>query len=127
MNLSPLNKRRFKNFRSNKRGWYSFWIFFLLFIISIFANFIANDKPILVKYDNKYFVPVLSEYAETTFGGDFETEADYRDPYVKKLEVLRWDNRDFKFLSSMQISDFPNEGVLSIKVQKLFFNFSKLP
>ena len=85
MNLSPLNKRRFKNFRSNKRGWYSFWIFFLLFIISIFANFIANDKPILVKYDNKYFVPVLSEYAETTFGGDFETEADYRDPYVKKL------------------------------------------
>ena len=85
MNLSPLNKIRFKNFRSNKRGWYSFWIFFLLFIISIFANFIANDKPILVKYDNKYFFPVLSEYAETTFGGDFETEADYRDPYVKKL------------------------------------------
>ena len=85
MNLSPLNKRRLKNFRSNKRGWYSFWIFSFLFIISIFANFIANDKPILVQYKNEFYYPIIQKYSETTFGGDFETEADYLDPYVKNL------------------------------------------
>mgnify|MGYP001291520581 CR=1 FL=1 len=85
MNLSPLNKRRLQNFRSNKRGWYSFWIFSFLFIISIFANFIANDKPILVQYKNEFYYPIIQKYSETTFGGDFETEADYLDPYVKNL------------------------------------------
>ena len=85
MNLSPLNKRRLHNFKSNKRGWYSFWIFLFLFFISIFANFISNDKPLLVKYENHYFFPVIYKYAETIFGGDFETEADYRNPYVRNL------------------------------------------
>ena len=85
MNLSPLNKRRFNNFKSNKRGWYSFWIFFVLFLISIFANFISNDKPLIINYDNIYYFPIFNKYPETTFGGDFETEADYKDPYVKKL------------------------------------------
>ena len=85
MTLSPLNKRRLDNFMSNKRGWYSFWIFTLLFLISIFANFIANDKPLLIKYNNQIYFPVIKEYSETMFGGDFETEADYRDPYVKGL------------------------------------------
>ena len=85
MTLSPLNKRRLDNFKSNKRGWYSFWIFTLLFLISIFANFIANDKPLLIKYNNQIYFPVIKEYSETMFGGDFETEADYRDPYVKEL------------------------------------------
>ena len=85
MTLSPLNKRRLDNFKSNKRGCYSFWIFALLFLISIFANFIANDKPLLIKYNNQIYFPVIKEYSETMFGGDFETEADYRDPYVKEL------------------------------------------
>ena len=85
MILSPLNKRRFKNFKSNKRGWYSFWIFFILFIVSIFADFIANDKPLLIKFEQNYYFPILYNYPETIFGGDFETEADYRDPYVKNL------------------------------------------
>ena len=85
MTLSPINKRRLDNFMSNKRGWYSFWIFTLLFLISIFANFIANDKPLLIKYNNQIYFPVIKEYSETLFGGDFETEADYRDPYVKEL------------------------------------------
>ena len=85
MTLSPLNKRRLENFKSNKRGWYSFWIFTLLFFISIFANFIANEKPLLIIYNNQFYFPVINEYSETTFGGDFETEADYRDPFVKKL------------------------------------------
>ena len=85
MQISPLNQRRFNNFKSNKRGWYSFWIFSFLFLISIFADFIANDKPLLVRYDNAFYLPIINEYPETIFGGDFETEADYRDPFVKKL------------------------------------------
>ena len=85
MRISPLNQRRFHNFKSNKRGWYSFLIFSFLFIVSIFADFIANDNPILIKYDQKYYFPIINEYPETIFGGDFETEADYRDPYVIKL------------------------------------------
>ena len=85
MQISPLNQRRFNNFKSNKRGWYSFWIFLFLFLISIFADFIANDKPLLVRYDNAFYLPIVHEYPETIFGGDFETEADYRDPFVKKL------------------------------------------
>ena len=85
MKLSPLNTRRLQNFKSNKRGLYSFWLFSFLFIISIFANFISNDKPLLINYKNEYYFPILINYSETTFGGDFETEADYRDPFVKKL------------------------------------------
>ena len=85
MKLSPLNKRRLQNFKSNKRGFYSFWIFSILFIVSIFADFIANDKPLLIKFDQEYYFPIINEYPETIFGGDFETEADYRDPYVIKL------------------------------------------
>ena len=85
MKLSPLNKRRLQNFKSNKRGFYSFWIFSFLFIVSIFADFIANDKPLLIKFDQEYYWPIINEYPETIFGGDFETEADYRDPYVIKL------------------------------------------
>jgi len=85
MTLSPLNKRRLDNFKSNKRGWYSFLVFTFLFLVSIFADFIANEKPLLIKYQNQIYLPIINEYAETTFGGDFETEADYRDPFVKDL------------------------------------------
>jgi microcin C transport system permease protein len=83
--LSPINKRRWLNFKANKRGYWSLWIFLTLFVISLFAEFIANDKPLLVKYDGGYYMPVFVTYPETTFGGEFETEADYRDPYVKGL------------------------------------------
>ena len=85
MKLSKLNKRRLDNFKNNKRGYYSFWIFTFLFVISLFANFIANEKPLLVKYDSNFYYPIFFYYSETTFGGDFDTEADYRDPYVKNL------------------------------------------
>ena len=85
MKLSTLNKRRLKNFIKNKRGFYSFWIFTILFVISLFANFIANEKPLLVKYESNLYFPIFKSYPETIYGGDFETEADYRDPYVKDL------------------------------------------
>ncbi|MGY4574081.1 ABC transporter permease [Bradyrhizobium brasilense] len=81
---SPLNRRRWQNFKANRRGYWSFWIFLVLFVASLFANFIANDKPLVVKYDGRLYWPVIFTYAETTFGGDFETAADYRDPYLQK-------------------------------------------
>ena len=81
---SPLNRRRWENFKANRRGYWSFWIFMVLFIGSLFANVIANDRPLMVKYDGHLYWPVLFNYAETTFGGDFETTADYRDPYIQK-------------------------------------------
>jgi microcin C transport system permease protein len=83
--LSPINKRRWTNFRSHKRGWWSFWIFLVLFTASLFAEVIANDKPFLVSYEGRWYFPAIVRYAETTFGGDFETEADYRDPFLKEL------------------------------------------
>ena len=82
---SPLNRRRWENFKANKRGYWSFWIFMILFVVSLCANVIANDKPLMVKYDGQLYWPVFATYAETTFGGDFETAADYRDPYLQKL------------------------------------------
>src|SRR6478752_1543628 len=81
---SPLNRRRWQYFKANRRGYWSFWIFLVLFMVSLFANFIANDRPLLVKYDGRLYWPVLFSYSETTFGGDFETTADYRDPYLQK-------------------------------------------
>jgi microcin C transport system permease protein len=85
IDLTPIGRRRWLNFKANRRGYWSFWIFTLLFIASLFAEFIASDQPFLVKYDGKYYFPVLFTYPETTFGGDFETAADYRDPYLQKL------------------------------------------
>lgn len=85
MTLTPLTKRRLSQFRANKRGFYSFWIFAALLLVCLFAEFIANDKPMLVKYDNAFYTPVFKSYPETAFGGDFETEADYRDNYVQEL------------------------------------------
>jgi microcin C transport system permease protein len=83
--MSPLAKKRLQQFKQNRRGWWSLWLFMLLFILSLGAEFIANDKPILLKYDGELYAPVLTSYPETTFGGDFDTEADYRDPYVQQL------------------------------------------
>jgi microcin C transport system permease protein len=83
--ITPLTRRRLDNFRANKRGFWSLWLFLALFIASLFAEFIANDRPLLVNYDGAYYYPVLRDYPETTFGGDFPTQADYRDPAVKKL------------------------------------------
>lgn len=83
--LSPMSKRRLRNFKANRRGYISLWIFLALFIISAPAEFIANDKPLIVKFDSELYFPVVSSYAETEFGGEFETEADYRDPFVQDL------------------------------------------
>lgn len=83
--LNPINQRRLANFRANTRGHWSFWIFLALLFLSLFANVIANDKPILIRYDGGFYFPVFVEYAETAFGGFFETEAEYTDPEVQAL------------------------------------------
>jgi microcin C transport system permease protein len=83
--LSPLNKRRWENFKSHRRGWWSSWIFLVLFVLSLSAEFIANDKPFFISHDGGWYFPAFRTYSETTFGGDFETEADYRDPFLKDL------------------------------------------
>lgn len=80
--FSPVTKRRWAQFKANKRGYWSFWIFLTLMLVVLFANLIANDKPLLVEYKGAYFAPVFKDYPETAFGGEFETEADYRDPFV---------------------------------------------
>ena len=82
---SPINRRRWHNFKANRRGYWSFWIFLVLFTLTLFAEFIANDRPLLLVYDGAPYFPVFVDYPETTFGGDFETNTDYRDPYVKDL------------------------------------------
>src|SRR6202000_32416 len=82
---SPLNRRRWQNFKSNRRGYWSFWIFLILFFISLFAELIANERPFLIKHDGPLYFPAFVTYPEPAFGGDFQTAADYRDPYLQKL------------------------------------------
>lgn len=82
---SPMLKRRWRVFCKNKRAFYSLWIFAILFVLSMGANFVANDKPLFIYKDHKSYFPVFVSYPEKIFGGDFDTEADYNDPYVKKL------------------------------------------
>jgi len=85
MPLSPLNQRRLANFRANRRGYLSLWIFAAIFTLTLFAELIANDRPLLVRYDGSFFFPVLIDYPETTFGGFFPTTTVYHDPEVQAL------------------------------------------
>ncbi len=85
MTLSPLSKRRLAQFRANKRGFWSLWIFLFVFFFALSAEFIANDKPLVVQHKGEIYFPVFFSYAETVFGGDFETEAEYRDDFVQDL------------------------------------------
>lgn len=85
MQLSPMNERRMARFKANRRGWWSLHIFAVLFVLSLGAELIANDKPLLLSYQDELYFPVFERYAETEFGGEFPIEADYRSPYVKQL------------------------------------------
>jgi len=83
--MTPTTRRRLKDFCRNRRGYWSLWIFLVVFVISLFAELVANDKPLLVRFDDAFYFPAFVEYPETTFGGEFLTEADYRDPVVVEL------------------------------------------
>lgn len=83
--MRPVYRRRWANFRANRRGYIALWIFAVLFVASLFAEFIANDKPLLIYFGGVCLFPVFFSYPETRFGGEFPSEADYRDPFVMKL------------------------------------------
>lgn len=84
VHMSP-RQRAWHRFKANKRGYYSLWLFSIVFVLSLFAEFLSNDKPLVVHYQNEYYFPVFKFYKETDFGGDFETEADYQDEYVRGI------------------------------------------
>lgn len=79
---NSLGRRRWARFRNNRRGFYSLVLFVLLFGVSLFAEVLSNDKPLLIRYEGHYYFPLCRAYPETVFGGDFATETDYRDPYI---------------------------------------------
>jgi len=79
--LTPINQRRLRNFRANRRGTWSLWIFLFLFAVTLFAELVANDKPLLMRYDGQLYFPVFVDYPETEFGG-FYARTDYRDPFI---------------------------------------------
>lgn len=83
--MSPVLAARIRRFKSNRLGYFSFWLFIIIFALSLAANLIANDKPLLVGYKGSLYVPVFKDYPETAFGGVFETTAEYRDPIVRQL------------------------------------------
>lgn len=83
LKLSPINRRRLNNFKANRRGWWSLWIFLTLFVLSLFAEFIANDRPLIVRYKGEFLFPIAVNYPEEKFGG-FLATTDYRDPVIAK-------------------------------------------
>ncbi|OYX44543.1 MAG: peptide ABC transporter permease [Rhodobacterales bacterium 32-67-9] len=115
MRLSPLNQRRWRNFKANRRALWSLWIFLVIFVLSLFAELIANDKPILVSYRGQLHYPIYKFYPEIAFGGDFKTEAIYRDPAVQCLIktggiVDCWDDPE-GVIADAADGDFAGEAV----------------
>jgi len=90
LNLSPMNRRRLDNFRHNRRGWWSLWIFLVLFVAALGAEVICNDRPIVVSYKGQFLFPVFVNYPEDRFGG-FQAATDYRDPFVaNEIKAHGW-------------------------------------
>ena len=92
MNLSPITRRRLAIFRQHRRGFVSFWIFLVVFGVSLFAEFIANDRPLIIHFDGRWYFPVLQDYSEDDFGAQFmPTEADFTDPELRQvIEAHGW-------------------------------------
>jgi len=84
MPLSPLTQQRWQRFRHNRRGYWSLWIFLVLFLLSLGAELIANEKPLLVHYQHRWMLPLLFDYSETDYGGVLPTAADYQDPWLQQ-------------------------------------------
>lgn len=85
MTLTPIQRRRLDTFKRNRRGYWSLWIFLLLFGLSLFAELVANDRPLLISYQQQLYSPLLNDYTEVDFGGEFALPADYRDPYLQEM------------------------------------------
>ncbi|MDE0924209.1 MAG: ABC transporter permease, partial [Aurantimonas coralicida] len=88
--LSPLNRRRWQNFTANRRGFWSLWIFLILFVITGLAELVANDRPLLVEYKGEFYYPIVVDYPEEVFGG-FLPVTNYRDPFVQdEIDANGW-------------------------------------
>ncbi|NVZ40386.1 ABC transporter permease, partial [Pseudomonas sp. 21615526] len=85
LKLSPVARRRFERFKKNRRGWWSLWLFIGLFILTLGGELIANDKPLVLSYQNELYFPVFKRYTEQEFGGQLPFQADYRSEYVQNL------------------------------------------
>ncbi|MBD8597302.1 ABC transporter permease [Pseudomonas sp. W2Oct36] len=85
--FSPQNQRRIANFKANRRGWWSLWLFVALLVICLCGELIANDKPLIVRYQGELYFPAMHQYLETDFGGELPFEPDYSSDYVRKLIV----------------------------------------
>lgn len=85
MQLSPINQRRWEQFKAHKRGWYSLWIFLALFVFSLGAELFANDKPLVVSYQGNWYFPIVKRYPETEFGGEIPIRANFKNPYIQQL------------------------------------------
>ncbi|OCG20146.1 microcin ABC transporter permease [Gilliamella sp. App2-1] len=107
---SSINQQRWQRFKHNRRGYYSLWLFSIFFVISLFADFIVNDRPIFIKYQDNYYLPIFHCYPETEFGGQFETQTNYLDPAVQeKIEANGWIIwPPFRYSYSTLIYDTPN-------------------
>ena len=105
--MSEESRKKWRAFRRNRRGYYSLIVLMTLLVLSLFAEVLANSKPLLVSYQGEFYYPFFNTYAETTFGGDFETETDYQDPYVRQLlsegdnwvvyPPIQWDYKTINF------------------------------
>ena len=120
MNLSPVTRRRIAIFRSNRRGFWSLWIFLALFGLSLFAEFIANDRPLMLRFEGRWYVPVLQDYSEDAFGADFlPIEADYTDPELRKtIEAkgwMLWPLIPFSYRTAVKDLDTPSPSPPSLR------------
>lgn len=116
MKLSPIAQKRWRNFKRNHRAYWALWLFLALFILSCFAEFIANDRPIYVRYQGENRFPIWQFYSEQDFGGDYLTEADYRDPLVTCL-IRTGGNAD-----CFQNQQLEGDGIILWPVVKFDYN-----
>lgn len=88
--LSPVNQARWARFRRNRRGYWSLWIFAILFTLSLFSELLANDRPLIVHFQDRWYFPVAVDYSESDFGGPLATRADYQDPWLRQQLASGW-------------------------------------
>jgi len=115
--MSPW-QRAWLRFRANRRGYLSLWIFSVAFGLSLFAEVLSNDKPIVVRYDGQWYLPLLHDYPETTFGGDFRTATDYLDPFIREQlgrdgNWAVWPLNPYRFDTINYFSPSPNPAAPS--------------
>jgi len=126
MKLTGLQQRRLRNFRANRRAWYSLWIFGLLFFVSLFSEFIANDKPLLVSYQGELRLPIFAFYSEADFGGEFRTEADYSLPETHCL-ILTGGNEECLYDPEQVTADAEDGVVMGEPIQKGWMLWPLIP